>query len=160
MQAAGLLARPCARRRGVLAVPAHGAPEWPAKPRHPPMPPHIRRAARPPARAKGALLAAQTFATARLSPAPAPARRAAALGTAAGLGRPGELPCGRGLAKARYARCPARSIGGSAALPGSGAPPAPAAVPISSGVRARRPLVRRPGPGPERHTPRPQVMAL
>ena len=32
------------------------------------------------------------------------------------------------LMKARYARCPPRSIGGSAALPGAGAPPAPAAA--------------------------------
>lgn len=63
MQAAGLLARPCTRRRrDVLAMPVHGSPGMACQ-----APPSSNAAARPqgsplppPARAKGALLAART----------------------------------------------------------------------------------------------------
>ncbi len=100
---------PAAAAAMSLRCPCTSPPEWPAKPRHPPMPPHARRAARsrPPARAKGALLAARTFTAARLSPAPAPARAWAARGTAAGLERPRERPCGRALDESPIRAVPA-----------------------------------------------------
>ena len=142
---------PAAAAAMSLRCPCTAPPERPAKPRHPPMPPHARRAA-------------------RSRPLPAPRARCWLHGLSQQRGCPRRpLPPGRGpreeprpalsgqengraggrLMKARYARCPPRSIGGSAALPGAGAPPAPAAA--SALLRGARTAA--PGP-PTRPRPR------